>query len=227
MAEFQAKKREIAHKLRIGELLKGTPIVEEVPMQSPEGEGETFSQQPKERFRFLELGDRKIVRVNIIGNIVDKYSSEGDKKYASITIDDATGQIRLKVFGEDVAKYQDLSHGDTILVIGLLRTYAGDVYITPEIIKRADPKYLLIRKLELDNKSAESIQKAAAQPEKPQGLREQILTLIKAEESGASTSDIILKLTDADPGVINEEIIKLLEDGIIYEPRPGKVRYLG
>jgi hypothetical protein len=32
---------------------------------------------------------------------------------------------------------------------------------------------------------------------------------------------------DAPSSLINEEIQKLLEDGIIFEPRPGKVRLLG
>ena len=50
--------------------------------------------------KFLELGDKKIVRVNIIGNIVDKYTSEGEKKYGFFTLDDGSGQIKLKSFVE-------------------------------------------------------------------------------------------------------------------------------
>ena len=39
--------------------------------------------------------------------------------------------------------------------------------------------------------------------------------------------EIILKVKSASPESINAEIMKLLEDGMIYEPRPGKVRWLG
>jgi len=54
MAEEQQFKRHIAYKLRIGDILIGKPIVNE------------------ERFSFLELGDKKIVRINVLGNIVDR-----------------------------------------------------------------------------------------------------------------------------------------------------------
>jgi len=30
-----------------------------------------------------------------------------------------------------------------------------------------------------------------------------------------------------EPEIINKEISKLLEEGFIYEPRPGKIRILG
>ena len=51
MADSQFK-RNIAFQLRVGDVLMGKPVVD----------GENFS--------FLELGEKRIVRVNIIGNIV-------------------------------------------------------------------------------------------------------------------------------------------------------------
>jgi len=36
-----------------------------------------------------------------------------------------------------------------------------------------------------------------------------------------------MNFREASPKIINQEIQKLLEEGIIFEPRPGKVRYLG
>jgi RPA family protein len=225
MAEF--KKRETAYKLKIGDILKGTPIVEEMPSLAPDSPTDSFKNAPKERFRFLELEDKKIVRVNIVANVVDKYNSEGEKKFSTITIDDASGQIRLKVFGDDVQKYAEFVQGDTVTIIGVLRSYNQEVYISPEIIKKTDPRYLLVRKLELE-KGTKPIT-AEKKPEQVLQLREQIVQLIKAgePEGGASTSDIILKITSSDPDTINSEIIKLIEDGIVYEPRPGRVRYLG
>ena len=69
MADEQFK-RNIAFKLRIGDLLMGKPV------------------NNGERFGFLELGDKKVVRINIAGNIVDKYESQGETKYLNLTIDD-------------------------------------------------------------------------------------------------------------------------------------------
>jgi len=214
------KKRETAYKLRIGEILNGTPIIEDI-----KGEEGTPN---KERFRFLEIAGKQIIRVNLIANIIDKFNSEGEKKFSTITIDDATGQIRLKLFGEDVSKFESLNQGDTVIIIGLLRSYNNEVYISPEIIKKIDSKYLLIRKLEIE-KDKKDEQTASDENGQIGSLREEIIRTLQSSEdsSGIETEQIILKIKSSDPSAINSEIIKLLEDGIIFEPRPGRVRYLG
>jgi RPA family protein len=234
MAEF--KKRETAYKLRIGEILSGTPIVEDIPQEIP-NPAENQNQVVKERFRFLELGDKKIIRVNVIANVIEKFSTDSEKRYSTLTVDDGTGQIRIKAFGEAVDLFNDLVQGDTIIIIGVLRSYNQEIYISPEIIKKCDPRYLFVRKLELEKAlgkpSMHSSQQIAGQStlggEKKLSTREQIIELIKnnSDGSGASTEEIILKIKDAPPEVINSEIIKLVEDGLVYEPRPSRVRWLG
>jgi RPA family protein len=208
----EQKKRETAHKLRIIELLKGNQIFEE-------------SEALIKRFKFLELGNRQIVRVNLIANVIDKYQSEGEKRFASITLDDGSGQIRARVFGEDFNKFDNLSQGDTVVLIGLLRSYNQELYILPEIVRKQDPKYLLIRKLEIE-KNYPSYTPIKKQEIK--ALRDEVINLIKNAESkeGIDKEEIIMTLK-ARPEIISQEIQKLLEEGIIYEPRPGRVRYLG
>ena len=198
-------KRNIAYKFRIGNILTGKPLLE------------------NDRLKFLELNNKNIIRVNIIANIVDKFLQEGEKKYASITLDDATGQIRVKTFGEDVSKFTPLNQGDTILLIGLLRYWKNEIYISPEIIKKKDPAFLLIRKLELESEEPKSIDK-----EKLLQLKDKILETVKEAEktNGIEIEKMILELKEH-PDVINQEIKRLLEDGMVYEPRPGKLRYLG
>jgi len=53
--------------------------------------------------------------------------------------------------------------------------------------------------------------------------------MIKGAESegGIETEKLILKLQEFSPAIISKEIQKLLEEGIVFEPRPGKIRYLG
>jgi hypothetical protein len=60
-------------------------------------------------------------------------------------------------------------------------------------------------------------------------VKDKILDKIRNAEGagGAETEIIIMELRDASPEIINQEIKKLLEEGIIFEPRPGKLRYLG
>ncbi len=204
-------KRNIAYKLRIGDILIGKPIINQ------------------ERFQFLELGNKKIVRVNVIGNIVDKYQSEGEKKYLFLTLDDGSGQIQIRVFGDDIEKFKEVQHGETVLIIGVIRYWNNNSYLSPEIIKEKNPKYLLIRKLELEKSRSEFQENKTIEKEQIKALKDKILDMIKNSEKdgGLETDKIITEMRDASPEIINQEIQKLLEEGIIFEPRPGKVRYLG
>jgi len=212
MAEEGQFKRNVAYKLRIGDILLGKPVMN----------GEKFS--------FLELGDKKIVRVNIVGNIVDRFESEGERKYIFLKIDDGSGQISLKVFGDDTSKFKEITQGLTVVVIGVLRHWNNETYVQPEIIREQNSKYLLIRKLELEKSKGTSPTPASPiEKSKMMAIKDSIIDLIKeAEDNGGIEKDqIILKLKDASPDLINQEIKKFLEEGIIFEPRPGKVRYLG
>ncbi len=204
-------KRNIAYKLRVGEILVGKPIINEG------------------KFNFLELGDKKIVRINVVGNIVDKYSNEGEKKYIFFTFDDGSGQIKLKSFGDDSAKFQGINQGMTVLVIGVLRHWNNETYLQPEIIKEQDPKYLLLRKLELEKNGSSSSPAKPSEKKEILAVKDKILDIIKEAESegGVENDKIIMKIREASPDIINKEIQKLIEEGIIFEPRPGKVRYLG
>lgn len=202
--ESEQKKRNVAYKLRIGDLLKAKPIMNEA------------------RLLFVELGDKKIVRVNLIANVIDKYFNDGEKKYASLTLDDATGQIKLKSFGDDIYALKDVVQGDTLQVIGIVRDYNNEVYVTPEITKKVDPKWLLVRKLEIQ-KTRKDLPLAKNAP-----IRDVILEEIKkADSSGGIDTESLIMNMEASPDLINGEIKKLLEEGMIYEPRPGKLRYLG
>jgi len=203
-------KRNIAYKLRIGDILLGKPIFDQ------------------DKFINLELGDKKISRVNVVGNIVDKYESEGDKQYLFFTLDDGSGQLKLKIFGEDAAKFKNIIQGQTVIMIGVVRNWNNETYVQPEIIKEADSKYLLVRKLEIEHERKKNTPKTENR-EEIKAIKDQILGSIKEseKEGGIDTDKIIMKFREASPDIINQEIKKLLEEGIIFEPRPGKLRYLG
>jgi RPA family protein len=209
MAEGQQLKRNVAFKFRIGDILIGKPILN------------------GDRFTFLELGNKKIIRVNIVGNIVDKYESEGESKYLSLTLDDGSGQIKLKSFSDDSDRFRGVFQGQTVVVIGTLRVYNNELYISPEIIKELDSRYLLVRKIELEKertKNSPPIQRSQII-----AIKDKILEIIKNSESegGVETDRIIMNLREAPSDIINQEIKRMLEEGIIFEPRPGKIRWLG
>lgn len=202
-------KRNVAYKYRIGDVLLGKPMFD------------------GERFSFLELGDRKIVRINVVGNIIDKYESDGERKYIFFTLDDGSGQIKIKCFGDEALRFKDVFQGQTVLVIGVLRNFNNETYLSPEIIREQDTKYLLIRKLETEKDKSKN-----AQPmERNQivAVRDKILDIIKDSEKngGIEIDKVIMDLRDISPSIIHQEIKKLLEEGIIFEPQPGKIRWLG
>lgn len=202
--ESEQKKRNVAYKLRIGDIMKSKPIT---------ADG---------KFLFLELGDKKISRVNVIANAVEKYIQNGEKKFGSITIDDASGQIRLKVFGDGLPLLEKAAQGDTLQVIGVVREYNSELYILPEVVKPVDTKWLLVRKLELDK------QRKDVPLPKNAPIRDLILEKIKkADETGGADIEKLIIEMDTSSDIVNAEIKKLLEDGMIYEPRPGRLRYLG
>ncbi|NJK78329.1 MAG: hypothetical protein HC944_06615 [Nanoarchaeota archaeon] len=124
-----------------------------------------------------------------MANVIEKYVQDDEKKFASVTLDDASGQIKAKAFGDDIQKFQNLEQGDTIGVIGLLRQWNQEIYILPEIMKKKDPAFLLVRKLELDSEKPKTLD-----PDKRLELKDKILDIIKREEEkgGADIEKMIL-----------------------------------
>lgn len=198
-------KRYVAYKFHIGALLSG----------KPEMEGE--------KLKYLTCGEKQVSRVNLIANVVDKYIQEGEKKFGSLTLDDGTGQIKMKLFGDDVDKLQVFEQGDTILTIGLLRHWNNEIYITPEILKKKELNFLLARKLEIESAMPKQYNK-----EQITLVKDKLIELVKNAESsgGIDIEKIILELKEP-VDTINKEIKRLLEDGVAYEPRPGRLRWLG
>jgi hypothetical protein len=98
----------------------------------------------------------QISRVNIIATVVDRYEAtqeklgEQGKGFATVTLDDGTGVIRLKMWGELSSKLSQLQVGDLVLVIGRVRSFQGETYINGEIIRRLEnPNWETVRLLEL------------------------------------------------------------------------------
>jgi hypothetical protein len=90
-----------------------------------------------------------------------------------------------------------------------------------------DPKYLLVRKLEIEKSKEKPI--GIIPREEIIAVKDKILGIIKnsEENGGIDTDKIIMNLNEISPEIINQEIQKFIEEGIVFEPRPGKVRYLG
>lgn len=91
----------------------------------------------------------KLSRVNLIGSIVEKFISE-DGSFASLTLDDGTSSIKIKAFKEDVKLFDVIEAGDIVNVVGKVKEFNGETYITSEILRKvADPNFEILRRLEI------------------------------------------------------------------------------
>lgn len=97
----------------------------------------------------------KISRVNIFGTITDKFVSESGN-YLNLTINDFSGAIRVKYFGNISEITENLDVGDNVIIIGKPRLWNGEIYINLEIIRKVDdPNFENYRKVEILKKIVE------------------------------------------------------------------------
>ncbi len=85
-------------------------------------------------------------RVALVGHIVDKLYKDN---YASLTLDDGTETIRLKVWGPDAHALEAFDVSDLVLVVGKVRMYQEELFVAPELLRRLDdPNFMTLHLLE-------------------------------------------------------------------------------
>lgn len=216
------QKRQVAYKVRIDDIIKGEYVKEE---------GEWVP-------NYIRIGDKKASRVNLIAVVVSKHDLE-NTNYQSMIIDDGSGRISIRSFDEG-NNFNNIGVGDFVLVVGRPREYFNEKYIVLEIFKKIkDPMWVEVRKLELggnkeskkepimNERPEEAGKEEAIDADKTSGedMAKRIFKLIKEEDrgSGADTQEVITKSN------INEAeriITRLLEEGEVFEIKPGKLKIL-
>ena len=168
-----------------------------------------------------DLGD--ISRVSIMGVIVNKEPS------GRMIIDDSSGRILLRSF-ENKA-FLDLNIGDLVMVIGRPRVYNEEKYILPEIIKKIDHKWGAYRQLQLKllRKKMRTRKKEnrilVKEEKQPINYFQRILEFVKDLDTGEGADIEEVKKRSGAPNA--EELInKLIEEGEVFEVRPGKLKVL-
>ena len=98
---------------------------------------------------YLNLADKiKVYRVRILARVTFRYASE-DGNYASITLDDDTGTIRVKAW-QNIKAVLDTKKEDLVDMIALVREWNGEVYLVPEVLRIVDnPDMKTLRALEI------------------------------------------------------------------------------
>ena len=186
-------------------------------------------------------------RVVVVGFVVSKFNKEakeGGKRFMSVTLDDGTDTIRLKVWGEEESVLLEGVKEDILaLVIGKVRKYEDEIYIVPEIVKEVtDPNYMGLHLLEryqaILTRSGVSMAVSSDEgqqqlttivgdpsPSSLTGFAKQILSYIEqqATPKGVNLKDIVafFEQTGKDAIEIQTKIFKLIEDGFINEITPS------
>ena len=174
---------------------------------------------------YIKLNGFNVSRVNVIASIILKSGDE--HSYNSAMIDDGTGRIILRTF-ENTNLFSGVDVGDIVLVVGKIRVYNNERYIFPEIVKKLEKtEWMSLRKIELKDNIIEADNLAAGEivEDTIQNTNQEVYTLIKRLDSGegASIEEVISESKNPDA----EKIIgRLLENGDVFEIRPGKLKVL-
>ncbi len=214
MAEGETSKRQVAHKVRIADILNNRYVKEDGWLPN-----------------YISVGDKKVSRANILGVIVSKDAQEGSQT-PNFMLDDGTGRLSLRFFEQG----DGLDVGDIVGVIGRPREFGAERYLVPEIIRKiSNSKWIEVRKLELTI-FQQSLKKEGSSPvpvvldTEEETIEEsnplsQIADIIKQEDSGSGVSfeEISVKFSGTDP---DEYVKRLLEQGDIFEVKPGRYKVL-
>lgn len=218
------QKRQIAYKIRVGKITEGDYVKESGWLPN-----------------YILILGKKVSRINIIGVLVN-VNDNGQE----FMLEDKSGRIIIRSFEDND---YGVKIGDIVLVIGRPREFNNERYVVPEIVRFVDRNWLRLRELELcsqeeifngnncenkclNNNLTNNVENIAKSPIREENTKEAIIkSVIDPEDvmkqiklldqgDGADYEELLAKIGD-------EKIIKmLLEEGEIFEIRPGKIKIL-
>ncbi len=125
MPETAVFQRSTAQKVSLGEIQNG----------------EFIHGNEQEANYLLTKKGKKIFRVNIIAAVVDKQTVG---TITNMILDDGTGKLILRSFEENEG-IKKIEVGTVILIIGKVRTFNEEKYVSPEVVRRIEPLWLKVR----------------------------------------------------------------------------------
>jgi len=208
-------KRQTAYKLWIKNILSST--------QKLTNEG----------MRYFQVDDKEVVRVNLIAVVINRYDNDAGN-YSVVTVDDGSGQIRIKAWEDDVKFLNHIDLGNVVLVVARLFESNGEIFLRPEIVKAIGDEWAMVRKLELEKQFGKVIhtdkilavteEKVEEKIEPSIVAREKVYHFVeKAPEKGIEISELVKK-TELKEADVEKAIEELLREGEIYNPKPGFVK---
>jgi RPA family protein len=194
--EFQP--RQIAYIVRIADILRNNFVKEE---DYPD---------------YVQIGSKNVSRVNIIGTVI----AIDNGKIQNIIVDDGTEKIAVRSFD----KTYSANVGDVVLVIGRIRQYNSERYISPEIIRSdIDKKWALIwGRNSLKSDCAEELPEEEVEKAADDNNKCSVLEKIREldDGGGALYEEVVREFKD------EKMIYNLLEQGEVFQIKPGRLKVL-
>lgn len=111
-------------------------------------------EEMKPNFVITRFGD-SISRAKIVGTVTEKFVKD-DRKFGSLSVDDGTGAINVRVFSDGLKLIEGVNAGELVSVVGKVRSYNDEIYVSPDFVKRLDdPNYEPFFRLEILNSLAD------------------------------------------------------------------------
>ncbi len=162
----------------------------------------------------------RMTRINILATIVQSDIASG---YPALVLDDGTGKIMARAF-EQTPLLETYSVGTIVMVIGRIREFSKERYLIPEAIKKVtDPVWATVRAKELGQ---EKMQEPTSIPiVQPVSQSTMLVKIIKTLDSGEGADE---EQVIAESGMINaeQELQHLLHQGLLFSPKPGRIKVL-
>ncbi len=176
----------------------------------------------------------RVSRVNIIATIVNKFVNN-EKHSGTIVIDDGFDVINVRAWENEFHLIDNLVIGDLIKIIGRVRMYNDEVYLTPEIIKKVNPNWFALRFIELnrDNQSSNNEQVIINEQSTEQStlsnsdsnLKDDLFNFIKSKGDDGATIEELTSIAGDKKLCINA-LMELIDEDLIFEPRAGRYKLL-
>ena len=200
-----------------------------------EDKGELRPNYVKTRFGYVS-------RVNIIGIIVS-----ADVNSVSLMIDDGTGSIHINCSfarNQDILHRKKMKEGDCVIVVGRPRRYDDDTYIAAEVINTLENiSWLKYRKEEIREqeesgvffKPSDDIQDVKPDEEEinsdeddKKDVYEIVQRVIQNNDLGEGVDRQLIENELKNYNIVRagELLTRLLEQGDLFELRPGKIKLL-
>jgi len=195
--------------------------------------GKYVNATDEEPAHIVTLWGEKASRVRVLGTVVDK---NVDERMCFLFLDDGTGVISVRAWGEDARALEKYEVGALLDVIGRIREFAGEVYLYPELIVRVqDPNLETLRLLEIVRDRKKVVQAGMLPVPKETKPEIEVVEMMSPE----TKIEAIIEKLDKGDGVTVEELASalkiskleawerirnLLAQGTVYEFKEGRYK---